>query len=491
MLIEKVYDDFVKHTRLTDSVYKSVFVKISEVLEKIRLIKWESLAYTVESPDGGENSVFNFNEIQEVPVYVVELFRNVFENFYEIPNNVTVSLKLQYAGVSYEIVAQGLTTTLPDEIKFIKDYRLYDLFLVNERVVDVFNEFDKTFSFIEQFKTDSKQIFAPILKRFENTSAAVQMAEDGLNEQAVTSTRLIIENLTTRRNDILKKLREMDTKKNELIEQKNKLTTNVNSYDYLIAEKEKLTVEAETLSASKKDYEGKVGEADHILKAIELGISDMNALPDDHPQKATELNFYLKKKTMFERERTSIQASIKDIDGLLTDISNRLRDIIQQVEMVEEYSSADIEVLKNKIATLEAESDDSYAVLMGIGNELHHQQQLLDNEALAIAQGGTESDATIQNIENANIVDHLATPEQPASITTVAKYLRYYFAYYTNSIADKLLTERVTIDGSIAQAMGAKIVLCRMFGVYFEQIFSAAHFIDNRIAKLIRITKNA
>ena len=35
MLLEKVYTDFVAHTNLTDSIYKSVFINISEVLNKI------------------------------------------------------------------------------------------------------------------------------------------------------------------------------------------------------------------------------------------------------------------------------------------------------------------------------------------------------------------------------------------------------------------------------------------------------------------------
>lgn len=492
-MLESIYNDFVQHTNLTESIYKSVFSNIGNVMNYVKDIRWESITYTRNLGGEEEKSNFDFRALKEVPIYVIELFRNVFENFYEIPAATLVELRLSYAGVPYIIQTYEGTTVFPEQIKFIKQYKLYELFIADTRVIDLFDTFDRCFSFINTFKTLPRDIFIPLLKRFENVSAVTQMRENVISETKNASSQLQVEELTQRVTETMQKLSEVKKKQDDLSEKKRILSDGMKSYEYLIAERYKLSTEADALVTTQESYRNKIAEIKGMLSKIDLSITDLNAKPDTAPTKHSDIEFLIKKKGLFEREKLAQETSLKDISILINDISGNIRLVVERLSEIEQYSNLDLETLETSLKKLDADAEKLYTLLLSLEAELKHQKGLAGKNSLRLAQAesaGGYGDVTLRNIENSNIIDHLSTPLHPASVTTVANYLRYYFVYSATVTAEKLISDKILIDAYIAQAVAVKLVLCRNFGVYFSQMFSPIEFFDNRIEKLIKISRS-
>jgi len=494
MMLENIYNEFVQHTKLTDSVYKTVFANIGNILNYIKDIQWESLTYTRNlGGDDEERSVFDFKAFSEFPLYVVELFRNVFENFYEIPVATVVELNLTYAGVPYKIQTYEGITIFPEQVKFIKQYKLYELFITDTRVIDLFSAFDKCFSFINTFKTTPRDIYTPLLKRFENVSATTQVRENIISENKNAGTQLRAEEINQRIAEVMTQLSGIRVKQEVLSNQRKSISDGVKAYDYLAAERYQISIETETLTETQKAYANEIKGINDVLAKIDLNISDLNARPDTHPTKVADLDFMIKKKTIFERNKLAQETSLRDVSLLVTDLSGRLRIIVEKLAEIGQYSVTDLDKIEFDLKRLDGDGEKLYTLLLSLEAEMKQQKHMASTNSLSLAKAensGAYGDITLQNIENANIIDHLAAPMHPASVTTVANYLRYYFVFNATLIAEKLLSDKVIQDTYIAQAIALKLVLCRYFGVYFYQMFSPIHFSDNRIERLIKISKS-
>jgi len=487
MLLEKVYDDFVKHTGLIDSVYKTVFINISNVLNTVNSISWKYLTYSTDS----DTTTYNFMDLKKVPRYVIELLRNVFMNYYTLPNNAMIEIGVTINDTLYKIVNSSKGTEIPDELLFISNYDLYNLFILDKPVYDLFGAFDEEFSFTKSFQTSVHDIFHPLKKKFEQ-GGAQELVRDTENVRDVAAEAEY--NSVTLQNkiqDILKKLEEQRSSTESLIATKNKILTGVNSREAFLMDKDKYIIENKTLQENRVEYIERKNKLQNAIKEIDAELSDTVSSDEEVIQTSDEVTtFLVSKKVMFEKELGSVEESIRDFDNFINDLQTKIQDITTNLSQIETYTTNDLSTLDDKIKTANARQDDLYGILVGLETELKHQNKIAEDFSLTHEKANSYGDITIKNIENSAIVNHLATSLNPSSVTTVINYLRYYFSYHTTQISDDLITANKELEPHIAHAVACKLFLVRCFGLYFNQIFSAVDFADNRVAKIIAIVRD-
>jgi len=485
MLLEKVYDDFVKHTGLIDSVYKTVFVNISGILSRIQTISWDYLKY---SSDSGSDTKYTFKDISKVPRYVIELLQNAFKNYYTLPQDTEVEIGVSIGAAPYKIINTDSGTTIPPELDFISKYELYDMFILNKPVYDLFGAFDDEFRFILSFQTSVRDVFHPLKKKFEQSETVSYVLENNVSQSKVATAQLHVETLQKKIQEILNELEFCKKNTVTLTDSRHKIFIGVNSRESFLMEKEKYDVEYITLKQTKDGYDEKRIKIQSVLSDIEAELSDATARKG---QAAPELIDYLvRKKVTFERELVSVESSLHDFNTFLNDLSTKIHDIAISLSQIDGYTTNDITTLDDQIAAAQRRQDDLYGILLGLETELKHQQRTSEDLSIKSEKASSYGDLTIQNIENSAIVSHLATSLNPASVITVINYLRYYYAYYTTQIANDLITANIDLDINIAHAVASKMYLVRCFGLYFNQMFSAVDFADNRIEKVISIVKD-
>jgi len=482
MLLEKVYEDFVKHTGLIDSVYKTVFINISNVLSNVNSISWKYLTYSTED----DTTTYNFTDVKKVPRYVIELLRNAFINYYTLPTNAVIEIGVAVNDVLYKIVNSSSGTDIPEEIRFIVNYELYDMFVLDKPVYDLFGSFDDEFKFVRTFQTNINDIFHPLKKKFENEEDVSFVTDNKISENKVAEMQHNVVVLQNKIQEILSELEAQRETTTTLVDSRNRILSGVNSREAFLMDKEKYVIEFKTLQQNKEEYVEKRDKLMKVLADIDTELADIN----EGDASDAIRDFLVKKKLMFEKELESVDNSINDFQTFLNDLQAKTQDITTSLAQIESYTTNDLETFDSKIKSANQRQDDLYGVLVGLEAELKHQKSKSEDVSLKNEKAHSYGDITIKSIENSAIVNHLSTSLNPSSVTTVINYLRYYFAYHTTSIANDLIGANSKLEAHIAQAVACKLFLVRCFGLYFTQMFSAIDFADNRIEKIIAIVRD-
>ena len=486
MLLDKLYNDFLTHTNLTDSVYKSVFVNLSQVLETIKAISWDYLK-CVDTE--GERISFEFPKAKTIPRYLVELIQNIFVPRYTLPNDLTVELGMTYKGAPYKIFDGAVGTSIPTDIEFIQKYNLFDTFILNRPVYDVFGAFNTEFKFLDSFKTEVRDVFQPLKKRFESADAQTAVRENEVAPDKLASAQFNTEALSERIKELLKEIDDIKKEREELRNSSDGLVRALNSEESVRMEQDKLSIERTTLLETKNEYAEKIRKLTTVLKKIESQLADIDANASDAI--VSDREYLIRKKTLFTENKKSFESSYQDFENFLKDIDARLADISKELALLDQYTTNDVETLEKKIRSLNSQQEDSYSLLLTLENEFKQQKHSLSSNSIKLEKAQTAySDVTLQNIENSSIVNHLATALQPASVTTVINYLRYYFAFNANRFAQDMIKVTPDLHSHVAQALASKLVLVRSFGVYFNQMFSTIDFADSRVGNVLLIVKD-
>jgi hypothetical protein len=370
---------------------------------------------------------------------------------------------------------------------FLKDLNLFSIFIVDRPVYDIAGAFDQEFKFMDSFKTPVTDVFQPLRKKLEKADAIVQTAHNSLNINTVANTQLQVENLRQKINDLLPKIELIRKTRENCFKDKHSVVTGVNARETLMAEKEKLTMELETMSRSHKMSQTKKDKLEEVIKEIDKVLVDLShGMEGIVSPTAKE---YIDKKLLFKQEIDYIDTSLADYKRIISDLAIRIKSITEELEKIDGYTTADTEVIDNKITRLNKEQEELYSILTGLEGALKQQTDLLHTSSVKLEQADSYMNAAVQNVEDTAIVSHLSTPAQPISVTTVMNYLRYYYFYHSTLIAKDLLTAYDT-DVYTAQAIACKLVLMRNFGLYLHQMISYAEFMDNRLGTVISIVKD-
>lgn len=483
MILDKIYENFVQHTGLNDGVYKTVFIQISDILETLKDIKWQRLIYNINDVD----YITNFIKDESVPLYIIEIVQNLFDNTYSFPSDSKVILELEYKNKPYIIETDGEDIFIPPELEFISDYSLFKLFLITYNVFDIFGEFDNLFNFVNSFKTKIRNIYSPLQKRFEEVDAVKKVDQKIISTSSVSNSQALIENLKKSRENILQRIDEIHTQKDKLMSDKNNMLKIVRSRESYEIEKQNLTNEYNILKDDYTSYKKTFYKFIDTLSEVEIEIQDLNY--NHGPEE--EKQYFIEKKLLLEKEKDTLENNLNDTKILMDNLSLRLIQLTQHLKETENFTMLEVDILSDEISKIDKEREEVYISLVSIENELKHQLQKVDdgNIELEHSKVRTSLISDMTGVDRQNIVDHLSSSLQPTSVTIVMNYLRYYFAFVTTKIAHDLSNLYKDVDISILQAVASKLALTRFFGVYYNIIFSAVKFVDNRVDHVTLINR--
>lgn len=475
MLLDKVYTDFVIHTNLDDGIYKTVFIKISEVLDSIKDIKWQRLSYAV----GDQETITDFTSHLSVPLYVLEIIQNLFHRFFTFPDKSHIQLDLEYKNQNYSIISDDNNIIIPEQIQFIQELSLFKLFLVVTKAYDIFAEFDKLFSFVDDFKLKINSVYEPLLKQFETQTTKESVDVGLLSSKSIYGNQSFIENLKQKRKDLLNTIEVLVKEREELIKDKNNISKILNACHGLEFEYSTLKEEYEELKRLHNDYIQKFDKVLEVIAEIDTELAGLNI---DPKLNRDEIEYLKEKKSTFVFEREQIELASKDTKNLLETTEVRLKEINAKLKKASAYSQDDITILVDKIQEYEQRKNDLEMELISVENEIKHQtsKAATDSSKLESISHISVFPSGIKNFSK-DIVEHLSNPLQPTSVTVVMNYLRYYFAYHTTNIASKLIHDYGDTNPLLLQTLASRLVLVRCFGVYYNNVFSLIDFSDNRV----------
>jgi len=481
MLLENVYNSFVKHTGLTDVIYRSVFINISDILKNISDIDWMSCSYT-DSEQGVE---FYFDDTEYIPLFIIELIFNIFENFYTLPEDAEMSVSLRYKDKEYTIRHDSTDNTIPTDLEFIRKNKLFRFFVLDRPVADLFMEFDRIFEFINGFQRKITSVYQPLQKLFNKESDLV-IKEKTHVHQDITMNKLNIEKLKVDMDRVLEDITKVNDEKINLQKERNELVQKLNQREALLSKREKLSIEYSTILQNRQNYVENRTNIEKILADINVTLEDIAArktASDD----VVERDLFIKKKTAFEKNLMHIDALLQNIDATLNDILSKRQSTVSELEVIDQISISHIENIDKEIQLKEERYEKLYNTLVNLESELKKQKHEEVVREASVENDASYATATITDIEKTSIASHLSSPLQPTAVLTVQNYLRYYFYHYANLKVEQDITN---IDSSLKKSIYSRLILLEHFNISLNKLFTIIDYTyPSTIKKIVKITR--
>ena len=482
MILSNVYEKFVEHTGLKDSIYKTVFIQIGDVLKHVKDIKWTRLKYNI----GTENYTHSFKSDKEIPLYVVEIMQNLFDSAYSFPESSKIELEVEYKGMVYMIECVKDEVHVPSDISFLNEYSLFKFFLITRNVFDIFGEFDDLFGFVNVFKTRIETVFTPLKNKFENQVAHEEVDKGNISSSNVSSASTLIENLKKSRSELLEKIEKVNDHKSKLVKNKNDILKAVRSKKGFELERKNINNEYGIL---REDYDAHKKTLYKVIDMVAEIDSQLEGMVHNKDGVDESEKGHLKdKKVIFMKQQKELETTLYNTKSLMDSVTLRLTEINKHIKNVQNYTMNDVDILAQKITEKDKDYKETYISLATIENEIKHQSVKVSSDSAQIEREKNMSKGKgLDQIDTQDIVAHLSNPLHPTSVTTVMNYLRYFFAFYTSKISSELMKMYKDFDAATIQAVACKLVLTKFFGVYYNNIFSSVKFVDNRVIDIIYV----
>ena len=470
MILSNLYENFVRDTNLSNNTYKTVFSKISESLERIKGIKWHSLSY-----EYGESKFYvDFNQQPEININTSEILTNIFDNYYTFPKDSVATIGLEYNNIPFQITYNnGLV--IDDRIKFIKTDSLFNFFIQNRKVNSLYEEFDRYFKFIDNYRLYPNTIPPQLIKRFENRSAEEIVTLDNEVQSKVLDNQLLIEKLQSQQKAVMIELDKKQESFKELSDRKQAVIFSKNNIASLVSEKDRLANESSITLEQENDIKIKLTKIENLLKEINLAIQD-NV---DFNNVGIDIDLLKDKKIYFEREQSYLSSNLASVQKLSSQLQINLTDISKKLAEAESYMKDDVNMIDKNLHEIDRSREELYTTLESITSEIKNYKNKIAADSLIIEKSKSLMDEGIADIERQSITESIMSPMQPSYITTVVNYLRYVFVYE----AEKMKQSFKTDDNVIV----SRLVLTDVFGLYFQNMFSSIDFKFNRHDSLIKI----
>ncbi len=492
MILKKIYEDFLVHTDLKDSIYKTVFIQISDVLAMLNKIKWIRLKYVV----GEQKISTEFLNIKTVPLYILEIIQNLFYQSFTFPENCRVELVVELNGIEHHIISENNVAIIPKELSFIKDYNLLQHFFVIRPVFDIFSEFDSLFSFTDKFKTKVEDIYKPLEQSFLNKEASEEIDAGMVSKSSVADKQSLIEVLKKRRTELINTIAVL-TSEIEATEANQKQVSRIlKTIDALNHDKKIVESEYHNLKSRFKERRERFDEVLDVLSSIQVeleGLYSSDAAVRETDDYKEEVNYLLSKKELFDKEKIKLEGETRDLNNLIESTKIALNEMIEKVKKANEYGNDDVTTLAAKYKEFLNKKENSQIELLSIENEIKQLKSKANQDITKIQSVPVTSNSASGALEETcrrDIVSHLSSSLQPNSITVVLNYLRYYFAFHVTRIAAGLDTNDSVIRPGLLQCLSTRLALVRNFGVCLNNLFSVIDIADNRIANVNVIEVN-
>ena len=486
-MTKMIYKDFCDHTGLKDSVYESVFLKLFDVFGKLNDIQWLYLTYT--DKDTNNSSIINFKKEKSVPLYVIELIKNSFGNYYTLPKSIIVTLNLLYKEIEYNIVCTSEEINIPNELLFLKDGDLFNMFFLTHPVRDIFDEYDKIFLFMNNFKPSIKKVLPALEKKFNSLASKEMIDQTGISQKDIMNNKLLIESLEEQIENYIKQISDIKIERDNLEAKKQEITSSVMNRGELIIEKNNLINEHETLVSLVTEYNIRFEKINKIIEEIDSQINF--SLDRGGPEE--ERTFLRDKKIVFDQDKLSLEKVRQDVLKLIKTTEISIDRLDKSIKVGEQYTENDLNKIDARVIELGNIQDSIYAEMLRDDSKLKTLKATTLNNQLKIEQSKTYADKTIDTIENGSIVSHLETPLHPISVITVYNYLKNYFCYYVTLTANDLIKLFPNENIYFLQAIATRKVLFDIFNLSFDTLFSV--FTDSngvnfeKVKNTILITK--
>lgn len=473
MKMNDLYELFVEHTSLKDSMYKTVFIQIQEALDTIQHTEWLSLSYGV-----GEENTFEivFKEQKIIPLYATEIIQNVFENYYTFPDGSEIIIKLKYNDKPYTIKVVDNDRDCSEDIAHLFSPSFFNLFLVDYPVKDIFSEFDKLFAFTRCFKETVSTVYEPLKRKFDQYESKRRVDSGEVTQSNVSGTRVFLENLKRNREKLLSEIGELDEDIRKLEEKYNSFQQIINSKEGLILDHQKSKGEYEYWKNLFDDYKAKSDSVIELLVNISLELQDH--IEFDPVGNADEIEYLRDKKAQFENERDELGKNLNETKKLMDIALTKAQEVSNDMKRLSDFNQPQAETLKSKLDEKIALRESKNTELVTIEAEVREQTNRNNNDLHQLHESKSASPIPFDDSE---IVGHLSKPLQPTSVTVVTNYLRYYFAYFVSTISTRIESQYKNMPPSIIQALACKLALIKNFGVYYKNLFSIVEIIDDRI----------
>lgn len=470
MILNNLYENFVRDTGLTNNTYKTVFSKISESLEKIKDIRWNTLSYEY----GDNKSFIDFNVTKEININTSEIFANIFDEFYTFPKDSKAMIELEYNNILYQIAySNGLI--IDNKIRFIKDDSLFNFFIQNRKVTSLFHEFDRYFKFVDNYRLYPTQVPPQLVKRFENRTAQDLPQVDNEIQSKILDSQILIEKLQEQQKKIMIELDKKQADLKELSDRKQSVVFAKNNIANLTFEKDRLINESKVIQDQGNQIKIKLSKIENILKEINLAIKD-NV---DFGNVDVDIKLLTEKKIYFEREEGYLQNNYNDTHKLSLQLQANLTDISKKLVEAEGFVKDDVALIEKNINAMEVDREELYTTLESITLEIKNYKNRVAADSLTIEKTKSLMNEGIADIERNTITESIMTPLQPSYITTVMNYLRYVFVYEAEKMKQILGTDNNIIV--------CRQVLTDVFGLYFQNAFISVDYKFNRHDNLIGI----
>ena len=490
MILNRIYEEFMSHTNLTDPVYKSVFQKLSDIITSINSIKWKRLIFTMNT------NVYDidFESNRVLPGHILDLFQNVFEHNFQFPTDSTTIIQLEYNNNPYEIrVEEGIVVT-PSELNFLMYSNIFSFYYVNNPVDDLFEEFNSLFKITDTFKSKQFDVYSSLKKQFENEFVSTEIEEKGVKKDSYVEDMFILESLEINRNKILKKLDEIQAEKESITTKRINITKGIENREKHLNDRNMLQEEYKVIIASHTEYKETLLEYEKVLKELTDGIEGINASisitsdPETLKQLEADKEYFINKRLIFDKEVLATKKLMLNTQRLITDLNTSLTILNNELAVIEGYTSDDIVIIDSKIYQLTKDYEKVYSQVLNIDQDIKIKKDQISNNNNLRDKSASLMDVNVQMMEKKDIVDHLMKTQKPQAVIVVENYLRYYYVFHVKKAVSAIKEESGMNDLELNTIM-SRNVLETYFGIQPYTLFSTIQYNPKSTKNFVNVTR--
>lgn len=490
MILNRVYEDFMSHTNLTDPVYKSVFQKLSDIITNINSVKWKRLIFTMNT------NVYDidFESNRVLPSHILDLFQNVFEHNFQFPTDSTTIIQLEYNNNPYEIRVEGGIVVAPSELNFLMYSNIFSFYYVNNPVDDLFEEFNSLFKVIDTFKTKQFDVYSSLKKQFENQFVATAIEEQGVKKDSYVEDMFVLESMEINRNDILKKLEAIQAEKESITAKRMTIVKGAENREKYINNRNMLQEEYKQISASHADYKETLDEYDKVIKELNDGIEGINASmslttdPDSLKQLESDKEYFINKRLIFNKEVLATKRLMLDTQRIGTDIQTSLTALNNELATIEGYTTNDVAVIDSRIYQLTIDYEGVYSQVLNIDQDIKVKKDQINAGNSLRDKSSSLMDVNVQMVEKKDVVDHLMKSTKPQAVIVVENYLRYYYVYHVKKAVEAIKDESGMNNLELNTIM-SRNVLETYFGIQPYTLFSTIQYNPKATKNFVNVTR--
>lgn len=412
-----MYKQFVEHTQLIDGVYKSVFIQIDEILAKIASLRFVKLTYTLEA----KNYTWDFADTSvAIPVYVGEIIKNLFENFYTLPSNSCITLQVEFEGTQYIIEAHGEEISIPEDLKFIKQYELSPFFFVEQGVYEPIAEFDRYFKFMD-IMSKNHSFLIPELQSMLETENDVKDTIYNTEELSVNELQSIIMNLKKAGIDAKSKIDSLILAQDKLMQEITTKTVCTRNLQSIQSEHDTAQEELTSLAEQYKELANTHTSVTSTIALINAELHNTTVADTSEDTK------YLREKCFtFNNRLATITESMTQLTGFMDTLADKLKRLKLQMQAADTSVGTSLESLNNKLTQLQQSISKEEALAASYDAKIRELSQDISTK-LTPSKNSVVVDSDV-------LVSKLATVGYSKPILIVYNYIRNVFAYEVSKL---------------------------------------------------------